>query len=119
MQNYHKLLKQDSTCEIWALAMCKDLGTLSQETKSLVEGTNTFFLMIHDEIREILLDKKVTYARIVVYHRLQKSDPNRVLLTVGGNLLILPGELSTTTADLTTSKILCNSVFSTKYARFA
>ena len=30
MYNYQKLLKQDSTREMWALAMCKELGTLSQ-----------------------------------------------------------------------------------------
>ena len=29
-QNYQKLLKQDSTREIYALAMCKKLETLSQ-----------------------------------------------------------------------------------------
>ena len=29
MQNYQKLLEQDSTHEIWSLAMCKELGTLS------------------------------------------------------------------------------------------
>ena len=66
MQNYQKLLKQDSTREIWALAMCKELGTLSQGYKGLVEGTNTFFFMIHAEIRDILTDKTVTNARIIV-----------------------------------------------------
>ena len=66
MQNNHKLLKQDSTREIWALSMCKDLGKLSQGYKGLVEGTYTFFLMSHDKIRDIPPDKTVTYARIVV-----------------------------------------------------
>ena len=36
MQNYQKLLRQDSTREIWALAMCKDLVTLSQGYKGHV-----------------------------------------------------------------------------------
>ena len=75
--------------------------------------------MSHDEIRDIPPDKKVTYARIVVDYRPQKYDPNRVRLTVGGNLLNVPGDLSTTTADLTKSKILWNSVLSKKYARFS
>ena len=30
MKNYHKLLKQDITREIWELDMCKEMGTLSQ-----------------------------------------------------------------------------------------
>ena len=75
--------------------------------------------MIHDEIYNILPDKTVTYARIVVDYRPQKVEPNLVLLTVGGSLLNVLGNLSTTTADLTISKILWNSVLSTKYVRFA
>jgi hypothetical protein len=38
---------------------------------------------------------------------------------VGGNLIEYPYELTTRTADLTTSKILWNSVISTPGARFA
>ena len=74
--------------------------------------------MSHDEIQHIPPDKTVTYARIVVDYRPQKSDPNRVRLTVGGNLLNVPGDLSTKTVYLTTSKTLLDSVLSTKYARF-
>ena len=40
-------------------------------------------------------------------------------ITAGGNLINYPGELTTRTADLTTSKILWNSVISTPGARFA
>ena len=48
----------------------------------------------------------VTYTNIVVYYRPQKEYPNRVRITAGGNLIIYPGELTTSTADITTSKIL-------------
>ena len=75
--------------------------------------------MSHDKIRDIPPDKTVTYACTVVYYQPQKADPNHVRLTVGGNLLNVLGDLSTTTAYLTTSNILCNSVLSTKCARFA
>ena len=75
--------------------------------------------MSHEEIRDIPPEKKVTYARIVVDYQPQKADPNHVSLKVGGNLLNVPGYLSTTTADLTTSNIMWNSVFSKKYACFA
>ena len=91
MKNYQILLKQDSTREIWELAMCKELGTLSQEYKGLVEGKNNFFFMSHDNIRDIPPDKTVTYACIVVDYRPQKADPNNVCLTVGVNLLNVPG----------------------------
>ena len=61
---------------------------------------------------------KVTYARIVVDSRPQKDDLNRVRITVGGNLIEYPGELTTRTADLTTTKLLWNSVISTKGAKY-
>ena len=75
--------------------------------------------MNHDEIANIPKDRVVTYARVVVDFRPQKDDPNRVRITVGGNLIKYPGELTTRTADLTTSKLLWNSVISTDDARFA
>ena len=75
--------------------------------------------MSHDDIYDIPRDKTVTYARIIVDYRPQKSNPNCVRLMVGGNILNVPGDLRTSSADLTTSKILWNSVLSTKYACFA
>ena len=110
MQNYQKLLKQNSIREIWALAMCKELGTLSKGYKGLFEGKNTFFFMSHDKIRDIPPEKTVTYARIIVYYCPQKSDPNCVRLTVGDNILNVPEDLINTTSNLKTSKILWNSV---------
>ncbi|KAL7480669.1 hypothetical protein ACHAW6_006340, partial [Cyclotella cf. meneghiniana] len=75
--------------------------------------------MSHNDIKQIPRDRTVTYARIVVDYRPQKDDPNRVRITVGGNLITYPGELTTRTADLTTAKILWNSTISTPGARFA
>jgi len=63
-------------------------------------------------------DRTVTYARIVIDHQPQKEDPNRVRITVGGNLIDYPVKLTTRTADMVSSKILWNSVISTKDARF-
>ncbi len=55
----------------------------------------------------------------MIDHRPQKEDPNCVHITVGGNLIDYPFELTTRTADMVSSKILWNSVISTKDARFA
>ena len=63
--------------------------------------------------------RRPTYARIVVDFRPQKEDPNRVQITAGGNLIQCPGELTARTADLTTTKIVWNSVISTEGARYA
>ena len=96
-QNYQKILKSDSTRATWLLGMCKELGRLSQGFKCLVEGTNTEFFMDQQQIREIPKDKTFMYARIVVNYCPQKVDPHRVCFTVGGNLLNVPGDLSTQT----------------------
>ena len=55
----------------------------------------------------------------MVNFRPQKEDPNRVRITVGGNLISYPDELTTRTADLITVKTMLNSVVSTPGARFA
>ena len=46
----------------------------------------------------------------MVDYRPQKEDPNRVRLTAGVNLITYPGNVTTRTANLTTSKIPWNSV---------
>ena len=51
-------------------------------------------------------------------YRPQKADPNRVCITVGGNLIEYHHELPTRTADLTTSKVTWNSVISTPGPRY-
>ena len=63
--------------------------------------------MTHEQITNIPKDRTVTYGRIVIDYQPQKSDPNRVRITAGGNLITdYPGEVTMRTADLTTSKIL-------------
>ena len=74
--------------------------------------------LTHDQIRTIPRDRIVTYARIVVDYRPQKSDPNRVRITAGGNLISYPEELTTRTVDLTTTKMVWNSVISTPQEKY-
>jgi hypothetical protein len=58
------------------------------------------------------------YACIVINHRPQKDDPNCIHITVGGNLINYPYELTTRMADMVSSKIMWNSVVSTPGAKF-
>ena len=62
--------------------------------------------------------KKATYLRICTNYRPQKLDPYRVRFTVGGNLVNYAGDTYTPTSDMTTAKILFNSVLSTPNAKF-
>ena len=116
---YRKLLRDPITNEVWSTAFGKEWGRMAQgDNKTGEKGTNSIFVMNHEEIKHIPKDRVVTYARIVVDFRAQKTDPNRVRITAGGNLIKYPGELTTRTADLTTSKVIWSSVLSTKDARF-
>jgi hypothetical protein len=56
------------------------------------------------------------YGKIVCYYKPHKKEKERVRLTVGGDRLYYSGDVATSTADITTFKILINSTLSTKDA---
>jgi hypothetical protein len=62
--------------------------------------------------------RKVTYGSFVVYIKDHKEEKARTRLTVGGDQIEYPGDKSTRTAGLTTTKNLINSVISTLGAKF-
>ena len=115
---YNKLVDEPLLHKVWMKLMCVELGQLAQGYKD-TKGTELVKFMTWNVINQIPADRTVTYARIVVDYRDQKKDPNRVRITVGGNLIKYPYEITTRTADLTTSKIMWNLVISTPGARFA
>ena len=119
ISSYRKLIMDPITRDVWETGFGKEFGNLAQgDERTGEKGTNSIFVLTHEEIKNIPKDRTVTYGRIVVDYRPQKEDPNRVRITAGGNLIKYPGELTTRTADLTTSKILWNSVLSTEDAKF-
>ena len=54
------------------------------------------------------------YGIIVAKIRPKKAETHGTRLTVGGNLIYLPGDVTTTSADLTTDELILNSFISTK-----
>eukprot|EP00804_Cyclotella_cryptica_P004492 CCRYP_017634-RA/>CCRYP_017634-RA protein AED:0.15 eAED:0.15 QI:0/0/0/1/1/1/2/0/934 len=114
---YRHLIKNPKYCTIWKNAYGKELGRLAQGIPGTVKGTNTIVFIAHNEIPP-QRRKDVTYGRIVANYRPEKEDPYRIRLTVGGNRITYPGDCGTPTADMLTTKILLNSVISTKGARF-
>jgi hypothetical protein len=78
--------------------------------------TDTMAYIRHDALPP---GRKATYARFVATERPHKTEKKRVRLTVGGYLIHYPDKVSTPSADLTTVKILLNSIISTPHARFA
>ena len=49
-------------------------------------------------------DRKATYLLIVVADRPRKTETRRVRITVGGDKVDYPGEVTTKTSDMVTSK---------------
>jgi hypothetical protein len=99
--------------------MSKELHHLVQGCTGFTKGTNTIFILLHADICNILSNRTVTYACIVINHHPQKEDPNHERITVRGNLINYPFELTTCTADMVSSKILWNNIIITKDTCFA
>jgi hypothetical protein len=72
--------------------------------------------MFLHQITNIPKDRKITYGKIVCDYKPHKKEKERVRLTVGGDRLDYSGDIATSTADITTFKILINSTLSTKDA---
>ena len=118
--SYKCLMHNPATAEVWQTAFGKDFGGMAQgDDKTGQKGTNSIFVMTHAKIKQAYADKvNFTYAKIVVDFRPQKEDSYQIRITAGGNLLTYKGNISTRTADLSTSKLLWNSVLSTDGAKY-
>jgi hypothetical protein len=112
---YRHLIKDASTFNIWNEASANEFGRLAQGVGNRVDGSNTIFFIPRQAVPK---GKIVTYGRFVVDIRPNKSEVHRVGLTVGGNLIQYQGDVSTRSADLTTSKCLWNSTISTDGAKY-
>ncbi len=102
--------------EEWQHSFANELGRLANGVGArMPTGTGTIKFI---PVTQVPDGRKPTYGRIVVSVRPQKTEKYRTRLTVGGNLIEYPFEVSTPTADLTTAKLLFNSVVSTPNAKF-
>ena len=85
---YKQLIHIPQMREVWTTAFGKEFGNLAQgDDKTGEKGTNSIFVMSHEDIANIPRGRTVTYGRIVIDYRPQKADPNRVRITAGGNLI--------------------------------
>ena len=108
---YHDLLKTDSK-DKWYDGCSKEFARLCQgRKKDNTTSTNTIFFKHPGELPP---GKKATYLRICSNYHPKKADPYRVCFTVGGNLVHYHSNTAyyTPTADLTTARLLINSILS-------
>jgi Reverse transcriptase (RNA-dependent DNA polymerase) len=112
---YRQLITDPVTKDAWLLSSANEFGRLAQGVGGRIDGTNTIRFIPSNELPQ---GRQATYPRFVCTERPQKTERNRTRLTLGGNLINYPGDVSVGTAELDTTKILLNSVVSTPEAKF-
>ena len=92
---YRHLIK-GPTKAVWENSFANEIGRLVQGFgTSMPSGTNTIFFISKDKVTS---GRTVTYGRIVAEIRPQKAETHRTRLTMGGNLISFPGDVTTPTA---------------------
>ena len=112
-QEYRPLVKGPNKPK-WTREFVNEIGRLFQGIRD-INVTNTCFSIHNNEVPK---GSKVIYSRIVCNITPQKTKTCIVRLTVGGNKLSYRGPYYTPKADLTTSKLHCNSVLSTPDGKY-
>jgi hypothetical protein len=109
---YSALMKDPRLKPLWTRGFGNECGHLFQGVRD-IPGTDTCLFI---DLKTIPQDSKVTYGKIVCDYKPHKKEKELVMLTVRGDILDYSGDAATSTADITTFKILINSALSTKYA---
>jgi hypothetical protein len=106
-------LKTDPRLQpLWKRGFGNEYGRLFQGIRD-IPGTNTCFFI---KLTSVPNDRKITYGKIVCDLKPHKKEKERVRLTVGSDRLDYSSDVTTSTADITTFKILINSTLSTEEA---
>eukprot|EP00804_Cyclotella_cryptica_P009708 CCRYP_011254-RA/>CCRYP_011254-RA protein AED:0.28 eAED:0.25 QI:0/-1/0/1/-1/1/1/0/682 len=113
---YRHLIKHPKYKEIWSCSYANKLARLTDGIRD-IPGTKTMqYIRKSDNPKDRL--KSVAYSKIIVVKRPQKKEKERTRLTVVGTYIDYPGNTAVPTSDLTTAKLLFNSVISTDGATF-
>jgi hypothetical protein len=93
--------------------LSNELGHICQGIRDVTVTNTAFFI----DLTSIPKYRKITYGKLVCDFNPNKTDKHRVRWTVGGDRLDYSGDTATSTADITTFKILINSTLSTTKAK--
>eukprot|EP00804_Cyclotella_cryptica_P020395 CCRYP_012625-RA/>CCRYP_012625-RA protein AED:0.63 eAED:0.63 QI:0/-1/0/1/-1/1/1/0/284 len=113
---YRHLVKHPKYREVWSRSYANELGCLTNGIRD-IPGTKMMQYIRKCDIPKDCL-KSVAYSKIVVIKRPQKQEKECTRLTVVGTYIDYPGNTAIPASDLTTAKLLFNSVISTKGATF-
>jgi hypothetical protein len=90
-------------------------AAFSKDKKGVSRALAHVFFISHKAVPK---GRIPTYVKFVCVYKPHKADPHRVRMTVGGDRIENPSEVTTKTADLTVTKAIINSVCSTKAALY-
>jgi hypothetical protein len=107
---YMALMKDPRLQPLWKRGFGKECGRLFQGIRD-IPGTDTCFFI---KLTNVHKDRKITDSKIVCDYKPHKKEKERVRLTLGGDRLDCSGDVTTSTADITTFKILINSTLYTE-----
>jgi hypothetical protein len=99
---YSALMKDPRLQPLWTRGCGNECRRLFQGIRD-IPGTDTCFFI---KLTNTPKDRHITYGKIVCDYRPHKKEKERVRLTVGGDSLNYSGDVATSTADITTFKIL-------------
>jgi hypothetical protein len=109
---YIALMKDPRLQPLWTRGFGNECGWLFQGIRD-IPGTDICFFI---KLTNIMKDRKITYSKIVCNNKPHKKEKDRVRLTMGGDRLDYSDDVVTSTADITTFKILINCTLSTEDA---
>jgi hypothetical protein len=109
---YTALMKNPRLQPLWMRGFGNECGRLFQGIRDIA-GYDTYFFI---KLTNIPKDRNITYGKIVCDYKPHKQEKECVRLTVGDDRLDYSGDVATSTADITTFKILINSTLSTEDA---
>jgi hypothetical protein len=109
---YTALMKDPQLQPLWTRGFGNECGRLFQGIWDIA-GTDTCFFI---KLTNIPKYRKISYGKIVCDYKPHKKGKERARLTVGGDRLDYSGNVTTSTTDITTFKILINSTLSTEDA---
>jgi hypothetical protein len=112
---YQQLISNLATKEPWQLLAANKFGCFTQGVGGHIKGTDTIQWI---PCANLLAYQQPTYPRFVWTIREQKEEKCCTRMTLGGNLVDYPDDVSVGMAEMETIKILLNSVVSTPGAAF-
>jgi hypothetical protein len=106
---YTALMKDPQLQPLWTRGFVNECGCLFQGIRD-IPGIDTCFFI---KFTNIPKDRNITYGKIICDYKPHKKEKECVQLTVDGDRIDYSGDVATSTADITTLKILINSNLST------